>query len=173
MSLFLLLHANASYIALLLCVCIGVLLEGHAQAAFPPSLKWQTRSSRSRALKVTNNLDESKQNAFSGSPCQVYGLSEKQLDLNNTANQTSKVVDCFLASNELDMMEIRLRELETAVDVFVIVESRMTFRGNPRSLRFPSLMQRLPAMVINKVVYHVLDELEGGNTWDREIFQVG
>lgn len=70
------------------------------------------------------------------------------------------------------MMEIRLRELESVIDLFVVVESRTTFRGNPRSLRFPVLMQRLPGAVLNKLVYHVLDDLKGSGAWDREKYQV-
>lgn len=147
-------------------------LADRAQVPFAPQPNWSRSHLRWRAFKSLYSSD-STQEASSVSPCQVHGLPEKQPGSENATQQSAtKVVDCFLASNELDMMEIRLRELETVVDVFVVVESRMTFRGNPRSLRFPSLVQRLPAMVINKVVYHVLEELEGNNAWEREIYQV-
>jgi beta-1,4-mannosyl-glycoprotein beta-1,4-N-acetylglucosaminyltransferase len=39
------------------------------------------------------------------------------------------VFDAILFSNEMDMLEIRLRELYDVVDKFVIVESDHTFTG--------------------------------------------
>jgi hypothetical protein len=57
------------------------------------------------------------------------------------------------------------------VDVFVIVESRMTFRGTRRSLHYPELINRLPAHVIAKVKYVVLDTLEGKDAWAKENLQ--
>lgn len=40
-----------------------------------------------------------------------------------------KIYDCFLFMNELDLLEIRLNELNEIVDKFVIVESDTTFTG--------------------------------------------
>lgn len=79
--------------------------------------------------------------------------------------------DCFLASNELDMMEIRLRELEQVVDEFVVLESRMSFRGRHRALHFPKVLSRLPAAVLTKTKYVVLDHLEGEDAWAKETYQ--
>ena len=87
------------------------------------------------------------------------------------SNESRKVYDMFLASNEIDMMEIRIMELSHVVDVFVISESRMTFRGHSRSLMFPHLLHRLPSSIIQKIHYTVLDHLVGENTWDREQYQ--
>jgi hypothetical protein len=39
---------------------------------------------------------------------------------------TPKVYDCFMFFNELDILEIRLNELDSVVDYFVLVESIMT-----------------------------------------------
>lgn len=39
--------------------------------------------------------------------CSMFGLQPRQQDAS-----FPRVIDCFLASNELDMLEIRLRELE-------------------------------------------------------------
>lgn len=46
------------------------------------------------------------------------------------------VYDGFLFFNELDLLEIRLIELDPVVDVFVLVEAETTFRGAPKPLVF-------------------------------------
>lgn len=162
----------------LLTVSLAIAAD-QVQAAVPSTPAWSSGYVRSVSPRW-RKLWESHMNNSSAtaepvaSPCDMYGLQKKPKGdgYKDARRSEARVVDCFLASNELDMMEIRLRELEAVVDTFVIVESRMTFRGNPKPLRYPSLMQRLPATAINKVVYHVIDDLEGGDTWAREIYQV-
>jgi beta-1,4-mannosyl-glycoprotein beta-1,4-N-acetylglucosaminyltransferase len=48
----------------------------------------------------------------------------------------SKVYDCFLFFNELDLLDLRLNLLNDIVDKFVIVESTVTFSGKPKRLFF-------------------------------------
>ena len=43
------------------------------------------------------------------------------------------IYDCFLFLNELDLLEIRLNELDEVVDIFVIVEFNRTFSNIPKS----------------------------------------
>ena len=45
-----------------------------------------------------------------------------------------KIYDCFLFFNELDLLEIRLNELDEVVDYFVIVEGESTFQSKPKEL---------------------------------------
>lgn len=45
-----------------------------------------------------------------------------------------KVFDCFPFFNELDVLEIRLNELDSVVDVFVILESGETYGGSPKPM---------------------------------------
>lgn len=45
-----------------------------------------------------------------------------------------RVFDCFPFFNELDVLEMRLHELEDVVDVFVAVEATKTFRLTPKPL---------------------------------------
>ena len=47
-----------------------------------------------------------------------------------------KVYDCFLFFNELDLLEIRLNELNDVVDKFVIVESTESFSKKKKPLYF-------------------------------------
>ena len=44
--------------------------------------------------------------------------------------------DCFSFFNELDLLEVRLHELDALVDYFVLVEARRTFQGEPKPLYF-------------------------------------
>ena len=46
------------------------------------------------------------------------------------------IVDCFTFFNEFDLLELRLRTLEDAVDRFVLCEAPFTFRGEPKPLYF-------------------------------------
>lgn len=45
-----------------------------------------------------------------------------------------KIYDCSIFRNELDLLEIRLKELYNHVDHFVIVEATHTFQGEPKEL---------------------------------------
>ena len=47
-----------------------------------------------------------------------------------------KVIDCFIFYNELQILEFRLDYLYDSVDYFVLVESTVTFAGNPKPLFF-------------------------------------
>ncbi|KAI8845594.1 glycosyl transferase [Chytridium lagenaria] len=54
----------------------------------------------------------------------------------NTTDQPPKTYDAIIFSVELDLLEIRLRELYPVVDHFVILESNTTFTGNPKPYHF-------------------------------------
>ena len=47
-----------------------------------------------------------------------------------------KIYDCFLYNGEQDLAEIRLHELDSRVDYFVIVESNTTFSGKTKEYLF-------------------------------------
>jgi len=49
------------------------------------------------------------------------------------------VVDCFTFFNELDLLEIRLNELDSAVDYFVIVEAERSHQNKPKPLFYKEL----------------------------------
>jgi hypothetical protein len=40
-----------------------------------------------------------------------------------------KVIDCFTFYNELEILELRLRELYDTVDKFILVEAEKTHKG--------------------------------------------
>ena len=47
-----------------------------------------------------------------------------------------RLFDCFTFFNELDPLELRLRELDALVHRFVLVEAPQTFTGRPKPLHF-------------------------------------
>lgn len=53
-----------------------------------------------------------------------------------TTEHARRVFDCCLYNGEIDVLTIRLHELNDVVDVFVIVESNQTFDGVPREISF-------------------------------------
>jgi hypothetical protein len=83
-----------------------------------------------------------------------------------------RVFDCFYFLNELEALELRLAELYSVVDRFVICESNRTFRGDIRPL---SLTKELPsrfARYQDKVdLLQVTDMQASAPPRDRESFQ--
>ena len=49
---------------------------------------------------------------------------------------TSKIIDCFLFFNELDLLKLRLIETYDIVDYFILVESSVTFSGIKKDFIF-------------------------------------
>ena len=79
--------------------------------------------------------------------------------------------DCFTFFNELDILELRLRELAPVVDRFVIAEATKTFADERKPLHFAENQARF-AEFLPKIVHVVVDDLpEAGDAWDREAFQ--
>ena len=70
---------------------------------------------------------------------------------------TSKrfVVDFFGVAHDIDIAEIRIAELSPVVDMFVIFESDVTDRGDPKPLYFERIMHRF-ASIQARIVYMVI-----------------
>jgi beta-1,4-mannosyl-glycoprotein beta-1,4-N-acetylglucosaminyltransferase len=80
--------------------------------------------------------------------CQLHGWTERR------ENTDLKVLDAVLMSNELDLLEIRMNELDSVVDYFLIVESNATFTGLPKDTYFASNRDRFSKFQ-HKIVYHL------------------
>lgn len=65
-----------------------------------------------------------------------------------------KVLDAVLMSSELDLLEIRLNELDSVVDHFFIVESNATFTGLPKDTYFEA-NKELFSKFEKKIVYQL------------------
>jgi len=82
----------------------------------------------------------------------------------------SKIYDCFMFFNELDILELRFNELYNTVDYFVIVESRFTHSGLPKPLYFAENLSRFEQF-LPKVRHVVIDEFPPGDSYSNETFQ--
>jgi beta-1,4-mannosyl-glycoprotein beta-1,4-N-acetylglucosaminyltransferase len=86
-----------------------------------------------------------------------------------------KIIDAFLFNNELDVLELRLNELHTIVDHFVIVEA-LEFHGSARKRKAVLAANWDVVKPFEKMIkYVVLDHLvppytDSGSGWARENF---
>jgi len=71
-----------------------------------------------------------------------------------------KIYDCFPFFNELDLLEIRLKELNPIVDIFVLVESVYTFQKKNKPLYFDENKKRFEKF-LPKIRHIVVDQLPG------------
>lgn len=62
------------------------------------------------------------------------------------------VYDCFIFFNELDLLEIRLNELNDVVDKFVLVEADRTFQYNLKPFIFEENKQRF-SKFLDKIIH--------------------
>ena len=67
----------------------------------------------------------------------------------------SKVYDCFQFFNELDLLEIRLNELDSEVDHFVIVEAELSHQLKPKPLYFLENKERY-SKFLDKIIHVVV-----------------
>lgn len=70
------------------------------------------------------------------------------------------VYDCFPFFNELDLLEIRLNELNSVVDKFVIVEATKTFQKEPKPLYYAENKERFKQFS-HKIIHVVVDKFPG------------
>jgi beta-1,4-mannosyl-glycoprotein beta-1,4-N-acetylglucosaminyltransferase len=88
-----------------------------------------------------------------------------------------KIYDCFTFFNEMDLLEIRLNELDEVVDYFVIVESTRTFQKNSKPL-YLNLDDNRINKFKNKIIHIIVDDFPNFFThwripkvWDYEKHQ--
>ena len=81
-----------------------------------------------------------------------------------------KIYDCFTFYNELDLLEIRLRELYNTVDHFVIVESNQTFTNRPKQLIFKQHQDRFQEWA-DKIIHVQHTSPAHNNPWLNETAQ--
>ncbi|QYJ67455.1 hypothetical protein [Flavobacterium litorale] len=62
------------------------------------------------------------------------------------------VYDCFIFFNELDILEVRLNELNDIVDKFVLVEADRTFQNNPKPFIFEENKERF-SKFLDKIIH--------------------
>ena len=89
----------------------------------------------------------------------------------NKKASAPRIYDCFLFYNELELLEVRLKEMSPYVDKFVLVESCETFRGAPKPFTFAENRERFAAYA-DQIIYIPLDKpLKTDDPWTRERYQ--
>lgn len=82
-----------------------------------------------------------------------------------------KVYDCFPFFNELDVLEIRFKELADTVDYFVLVESNLSHSGKPKPYYFEESKDRFASWADKIRHIKVEDMPDTEDSWVREKFQ--
>src|SRR5215471_12548050 len=82
------------------------------------------------------------------------------------------IYDCFLFFNELKVLELRLHELDSVVDCFVLVEGNHTFAGKPKPLYFNET-RTVFRNYLHKIRHIVVDDIpaDAESPWDVETYQ--
>jgi beta-1,4-mannosyl-glycoprotein beta-1,4-N-acetylglucosaminyltransferase len=80
--------------------------------------------------------------------CQLHGWQA------NEDQESINVMDAVLMSSELDLLEIRMNELDSVVDNFFIIESNATFTGLPKETYFAQNRERFSRFE-KKIVYRL------------------
>jgi beta-1,4-mannosyl-glycoprotein beta-1,4-N-acetylglucosaminyltransferase len=95
-----------------------------------------------------------------------------------TSTQT-KVIDCFIFYNELQLLDYRLNVLNSVVDYFVIVESKFTFTGKEKQLYFNENKDKFE-MFKDKIIHIIVEDcpykfptinFNKREQWQNEYFQ--
>lgn len=82
-----------------------------------------------------------------------------------------KIYDGFLFFNELDMLEIRLNELNDVVDTFVLVESDTTFTGIPKPFYYEENKERFKQFADKITHIKITGTPQTDSPWDAEKYQ--
>lgn len=82
-----------------------------------------------------------------------------------------RIFQCFMFHDELDLLEIRLKETYELCDRFVIGEATTTHQGNPKPLWYADNKERFSPFK-DKIKHLVIANLpRGSNTWVAENYQ--
>lgn len=87
-----------------------------------------------------------------------------------------QIFDSFSFFNELDLLELRLKELDPVVDYFVLIESNLTHSKKPKPYIYGSHATGRFDAYADKIIYVKIDgayllENTGESHWDREALQ--
>lgn len=77
------------------------------------------------------------------------------------------IIDSFLFGWELDLLEMRLIEMDSFVDKFVLIESAQTFQGEPKLLYYQENKEQFSAWS-DKIISLVVPNIDTDSPWQRE-----
>ena len=79
------------------------------------------------------------------------------------------LIDAFTYFNEKELVELRLKYLNSIVDYFVIIESNITFTGKEKKWNFPQILKTNLKEFSHKIKYYQLDikidEIKNEESW--------
>jgi len=96
------------------------------------------------------------------------------------------LIDAFTYFNEKELVELRLKYLNSIVDYFVVIESNITFTGKEKKWNFPEVLKGNLKEFSHKIQYHqlninleeikneeswIIDGVKGDDFWRIENFQ--
>lgn len=96
------------------------------------------------------------------------------------------LIDAFTYFNEKELVELRLKYLNSIVDYFVVIESNITFTGKKKKWNFPDVLKNNLNEFSHKIQYHqlnikleeikneeswIIDGIKGDDFWRIENFQ--
>jgi len=91
--------------------------------------------------------------------------------MSKKSNIKLQIVDAFIFYNELDLLELRFKELNDIVDFFILVEATHTFTGKDKPLVFSENRERFKEY-LGKVIHVVVEDMPNTSVaWDNEVFQ--
>lgn len=96
------------------------------------------------------------------------------------------LIDAFTYFNEKELAELRIKYLDPIVDYFVVIESNITFTGQPKKWNFPEILNSNLKEFSHKIQYHqlninlkeikneeswIIDDIKGDDFWRIENYQ--
>ena len=96
------------------------------------------------------------------------------------------IIDAFTFFNEKELVELRIKYLDSIVDYFVVVEADITHQGKKKNWNFPNILKNNLQKFANKIQYHqlkidlekikneeswIIDDIKGDDAWRIENFQ--
>ena len=96
------------------------------------------------------------------------------------------LIDAFIFFNEKELVDLRIRYLNSIVDYFIVVEANITHQGKKKDWNFPNILKTNLKEFSNKIQYHqinidpneikneeswILADLKGDDAWRIENFQ--
>ena len=96
------------------------------------------------------------------------------------------LIDAFTYFNEKELVELRIKYLNSVVDCFIVVESNITFTGKEKKWNFPDILKNNLNEFSYKIQYHqlninineikneeswIIDDVKGDDFWRIENYQ--
>ena len=66
-------------------------------------------------------------------------------------------IDAFIFFNEKELVELRVKYLNSVVDFFVVVEANITHQGKKKDWNFPKILENNLKKFSSKIQYHQLN----------------